>query len=322
MNPAVGNTLSFMDLSMYDPDTWEWEIDPATYEFVEGTGPSSQNPKVRFLASDIYSVELTVSNNTGSDSKMEFINVTDGNVLTVMISATSTEICVGESTVLSAVVTGGTGNYSYNWTSDPIGFTSSDPVVEVFPDVNTTYMLEVYDGNNVVSEDIQILVAEVPEITLENWPGQLCQNSEPVQLYALPEGGFFTGENVTAEGVFNPEEAETGWHLITYTFENEYGCEAMAQDSIYVDNCTGTDELSNLDAEIKVYPNPATDVINILSDYEINRLRIFNNQGQLIQTLEIRTDNFHMNVSSLREGLYFFIVETDEGIATKRVLVQ
>lgn len=322
MEPLVGDVVSFTDMSMYEPDTWNWVIDPATYEFVEGTGPSSQNPKVKFLEPGIYSVELTVTNSQGSDSKMEFINVEDGSILSVMISATETEICQGESAELTAVVYGGSGNYTYSWTSDPAGFTSSDPVVEVSPDVTTTYMLEVFDGNNTTSGDIEIMVGEITEITLENWPGQLCHDEPPLQLYAMPEGGVFSGEAVTPEGIFNPGEAMSGWNVITYSYLNAYGCESMAQDSLYVDNCTSTDEFNDLDAALRVYPNPATDVLNILSDVEMSTLRIFNSQGQLFQVIEIRTNEYQMNVSALREGLYFLIIEAAESKATRRVLVQ
>ncbi|MEE4257264.1 MAG: T9SS type A sorting domain-containing protein [Bacteroidales bacterium] len=322
IEPLVGEVVSFTDMSMYEPDSWNWVIDPATYEFVDGTGPSSQNPKVKFLASDIFSVELTVTNSQGSDSKMEFINVMDGGILSVMISATETVICEGISTELTAVVYGGSEYYTYSWTSDPAGFTSSEPVVEVSPDVTTTYMVEVYDGNSTASGDIEIMVSELTEIILENWPGQLCQDEPPVQLYAMPEGGIFSGEAVTPEGIFNPEQALSGWNVITYTYMNAYGCESMAQDSVYVDNCTSTDEFNDLNATLRVYPNPATDALNILSDVEMSTLRIFNNQGRLLQILEIRTNEYQMNVSGLGEGLYFFIIETAEGTATRRVLVQ
>ncbi|MFC2102287.1 T9SS type A sorting domain-containing protein [Bacteroidota bacterium] len=75
MNPATGDTVSMIDLSLNDPTIWNWMITPSTFEYVDGTGPASQNPKVRFLQEDAYSVELTVTNITGSDTKSDFLNV-------------------------------------------------------------------------------------------------------------------------------------------------------------------------------------------------------------------------------------------------------
>jgi len=47
----------------------------------------------------------------------------------------------------------------------------------------------------------------------------LCNQQEPsVQLTATPQGGVFSGDAVTTEGLFSPEEAPLGWNIITYTY--------------------------------------------------------------------------------------------------------
>jgi len=74
---CLSESLTLFDESKYSPESWNWEISPSTYVFVNGTSASSQNPEVQFLNEGIYSVTLTVANENGSDEWVEnnFISV-------------------------------------------------------------------------------------------------------------------------------------------------------------------------------------------------------------------------------------------------------
>ncbi|WP_423129211.1 T9SS type A sorting domain-containing protein [Gaoshiqia sp. Z1-71] len=65
---ACLNTPVYLtDLTKNNPTAWEWNIQPATFEFVEGTTKNSQHPVVSFTSEGSYSVSLLASNNNGSD---------------------------------------------------------------------------------------------------------------------------------------------------------------------------------------------------------------------------------------------------------------
>nr|NQU91103.1 T9SS type A sorting domain-containing protein [Bacteroidota bacterium] len=72
----------------------------------------------------------------------------------------------------------------------------------------------------------------------------------------------------------------------------------------------------------QVYPNPATDVVYIKSDFEISSIRVFNYAGQLVAEEMANNNMFSFNTSQFGAGLYFFQIETSEGIITKRIVVQ
>jgi len=76
--PYTSDTVSFTDLSTNAPTAWDWDIDPGTYTFVDGTDTNSQNPNVRFDAEGLYTVTLIASNAGGSDTetKTDYIDVT------------------------------------------------------------------------------------------------------------------------------------------------------------------------------------------------------------------------------------------------------
>jgi len=212
---------------------------------------------------------------------------------------------------LNAEVGGGTGNYSYTWTSDPAGFSSTEPSPLVYPLESVTYMVEVTDGNDAVEDEVSVIVYPVPVIELGSWPEYLCnQQQPPVQLTALPEGGIFSGSNVSPDGLFTPEEAPLGWNVITYTYTDENDCEATAQDSIFVDDCVGITGYKE-EITLSVYPNPARNVLHVQIE-GVNEadagLSLVNAMGKVVYKRNIAgriaTHKQAIDLSGLPKGLY------------------
>ena len=78
--PAISQTVTLNDMSVFGPTSWVWSFSPSTVTFVGGTNANSQNPLVQFTAIGQYSVTLTASNIYGSDAeaKTNYINVMPG----------------------------------------------------------------------------------------------------------------------------------------------------------------------------------------------------------------------------------------------------
>ena len=68
---STSDTITLIDRSENIPSGWKWSIYPNTYQFVNGTTDSSQNPQVVFSAKDQYTVTLTATNGYGTDTKTE-----------------------------------------------------------------------------------------------------------------------------------------------------------------------------------------------------------------------------------------------------------
>ncbi|MCX6257476.1 MAG: T9SS type A sorting domain-containing protein [Bacteroidia bacterium] len=73
----AGVPIQFTDLSLYNPDTWQWAVYPSSYSFTGGSSESSQNPVIIFNDYTTYSISLTVTNAYGSDTRIEenFVSV-------------------------------------------------------------------------------------------------------------------------------------------------------------------------------------------------------------------------------------------------------
>lgn len=89
----------------------------------------------------------------------------EGDALSVTIDPDAAQICPGESATLCAMPAGGTGNYTFSWTSQPAGFISGDSCITVSPAVTTTYQLVVFDGFSTVQASAQVVVLPVPSVT-------------------------------------------------------------------------------------------------------------------------------------------------------------
>jgi PKD repeat protein len=313
--PVVDEPVYFTDLTDNTPNAWEWQFTPGTILYTEGTGENSQNPVVQFLEPGLYTVQLTAENESGSNTEIKYDYIHAIEILTVVVSATPESVCYGGFVQLDAEVGGGTGNYTFLWTSNPAGFTSTEQNPLVNPEVSTTYTLQVGDGGNIANDEIFVNVYPLPIIELGNWPEYLCnQQQPPVQLTATPEGGEFSGNSVSPSGVFSPEEATLGWNVISYTYEDENTCVGMAQDSIFVDDCLGVEGYEN-EISFNIYPNPTHDILYV----EIDNLNITNAHisllnmvGQIIydKNVALQGSGFKtaINLKEQPKGMYILSV--------------
>jgi len=109
--------------------------------------------------------------------------------LSLNITPTGNSICLGDSMLLTAQALNGYGNYTYSWSSDPIGLSSNQASIWVKPTLNTTYSVIVGDGVDIVSgsKTITIFTDPQPSSVSNMLPTNNTQNlSPPVQLSWAP----------------------------------------------------------------------------------------------------------------------------------------
>ncbi|HOY32699.1 MAG TPA: CARDB domain-containing protein [Bacteroidales bacterium] len=88
--------------------------------------------------------------------------------LSANIMSTVNAICAGQSILLTAQAADGQGNYLYNWSSDPPGFSSAQSAVQVNPTINTVYSVEVRDDLDTVLVSKTITVYSTPPASVAN----------------------------------------------------------------------------------------------------------------------------------------------------------
>ena len=73
---------------------------------------------------------------------------------------------------------------------------------------------------------------------------------------------------------------------------------------------------------ISVYPNPATDLINIKSSSLIGSIIIYNQTGQIVATEKANDKHSQLNLSQYNPGIYLLRIETEKGVVSKRIIVE
>jgi len=75
-------------------------------------------------------------------------------------------------------------------------------------------------------------------------------------------------------------------------------------------------------AQTDIYPNPATNAVNISSDFTIKSVQVYNHAGQVIANEIVDANDYQFNTSEFNSGLYLFMIETTEGTITKRIIIE
>ncbi len=121
--------------------------------------------------------------------------------LELEIVASQTQICPGEQVQLSAIAGGGSGNYSYQWTSLPEGTSDTSSQILVTPEISTTYLLTLSDGQQTVQKSVSIQVNPIPAQYSITGTESYCANEEGVEI------GLNGSENgVTYQLILNDTE--------------------------------------------------------------------------------------------------------------------
>jgi hypothetical protein len=171
--------------------------------------PNLQNAQtVNLNSTTIFTLDVTnlASQCQNSDQVTVFIS---GGPLTANPVAIPSATCHGDSSHLYANPGGGSGNYSYSWTSIPPGLPPwssnlADPAVS--PDSSTTYNLVVNDGFNTATGSTFLTIHQLPTAAISGGD-TLCGegNSTPltVDLTGVPPWSFLYSDGLNTYTVAN-----------------------------------------------------------------------------------------------------------------------
>lgn len=113
------------------------------------------------------------------------------------------------------------------------------------------------------------------------------------------------------------------FHVAPY-FSGETGTYLLDM-TINRTSTVGIDEFAENIELIKVYPNPATEFVNIdLNEFsdKVNSINVLNVQGQQISSTKVTNEKtLKLPLQGLSEGVYFIQIQSAQGILTKKIIV-
>ena len=88
--------------------------------------------------------------------------------------------------------------------------------------------------------------------------------------------------------------------------------------NLYNTNSLTSENFNTNNLDVKLYPNPVRDILNIEIESDIQSIEIYNIQGQKV----LSSNQKQINVSDLAAGMYMIrIQDTDNNIATKKIVI-
>jgi len=331
-NPAcAGETVDFTDMSTGDIATWSW-----TFEGGTPSTSSEQNPSVVYDTPGLYDVELEIistDEQTSSTLMADYMNILD----TPAQAATPegpVSVCTDPASDYTSA--GADDATSYEWTLSPEFAGSID---ENGLEATVTWDVEFSGiatltitginacGEGTPSEELEILVgAANPIITGEEI---VCDFSTEIYEVDDNEGSTYTwevtgGEISEGQGTYiiTIDWNGEGDGAITVGEETIDGCSGSSEEfAVMIDDCTGIGE-NDLDKQITVHPNPATDAVVVEAKENISEVSVYTLSGKLILKNETINKRHAIDVSTIERGLYLLRITTGSGTISKKLIIR
>ncbi len=269
----------------------------------------------------------------------------DGYAVIAHPAAQPDTICSGSLATLFTMPDGGTNNYTFQWTSNPPGFTSSLANPEVSPSNTTVYTVTVNDGYNTANAVVTVIVNQPPQVNL------LPANDPRVEIISPTEIGICVFDTVNLDAGnpgsayfwsngSNDQTISIQTSGLSFDFQEfdvsvinpETGCIGTANIVAYFtfQNCSYGIEDNASYKGLLAYPNPSGDG---LFNFQIEGmegeilLEVFNSQGifffkQTISVAPENTFNSSLNLSQNTPGIYFLKLTYDGGTMLRKLIIQ
>ena len=304
LNPAPYNVLN--DLALCGGDTATFMVATgANYAYDWNNGSITET--AMYTAAGPVSVTVLDSNTMCSHTATA--NVVNGTSvdLPATLSSCATDV----------VIDAGAGFDIYNWST----FATSQTITAI---ANGTFSVTATDPYGCVSTDSTVVtINALPSVTIMGGMDTICVNHD---LMLDAGAGFSTYTWSTSgtsqnETVLGSSLTVSSNNIISVSIVDANGCAATDSISVYVDPCTGINDVE--DVMIKVYPNPSNGTLFIdLSNVSVNaRINVIDNLGKVVKSINSNgSELLEMNISSLERGLYFINITTTNTSKTVRII--
>lgn len=267
--------------------------------------------------STINSGTLLVNSNTMSGGGYDIQGTDMYGCIAPIVSATVTvlmpsaaisgpnTICTGNFYTLTA---SGADTYTWNNTG------ATTPSISISPNINTTYTLIGMDSQDNVScystTTLAITVYNSPNIAALSNRTLICQGDN-VSLSAVGAITYTWTNGATTHSGSTWQVSPQSTQIYTISGTNQYNCVDTKTLQVTVNPCNGIAKNNSEEAEISIYPNPVSSVINIVSADDNNNqtIEIFVCDilgNKVIQNSSLIINNTTtINVTELKSGVYF-----------------
>ena len=188
--------------------------------------------------------------------------------------------------------------------------------VEAHNVTNTSWLENTITWNNKPAAQAAVLAtANVNSTTNQYYEWDLTQLIDDLRTAGINSVTIklINTNSTNNQVIFNSKEAATNRPQLVVTDAGE-GARTMIVTK---------KENPAIEKEIKVFPNPATGILNVVNTSEAATIKLYDVNGRLVRQQQIigRTVQ-QVQVGHLKNGLYLLKIESTTGVITKKIVVQ
>ncbi len=230
----------------------------------------------------------------------------------ITILASDSVICIGEQTILTA-----SGAGTYTWNNGTNG-----AVLIVNPSQTTNYTVNGLLNGCSGTKQKQIVVHPNPNVSFDLSDSVTCAGGSLILGGGIPTGGLYLGLGVQ-NGIFSSSNIASGLYTIYYQYTDAFACSTLKSDFVLVDACLSVNTIKYTQNNIRVFPNPFHQIVNVQHDFGSKLiLKVYNSLGQMIWTENIENPETKLSTNHLLEGQYYFVISDQEKIIYRQYFLK
>ncbi len=194
------------------------------------------------------------------------------NIFSTSVAASPGQICSGDSSLVEALPYGGSGNYTFMWSSDPPGFSSTQQSIMVTPPDTTLYIVQTSDGITTRTDTAKVNVIFAPtafagnDTTVCSWLHELDLNGTATHYKSVAwgstgDGTFSNRYSIQTTYFPGPGDRNNGGtdiKLLAYALPPCTG-KVISSMHLTIDPCTSIPDPVVAEPTLRIIPNPARD---------------------------------------------------------------
>jgi len=175
--------------------------------------------------------------------------------------------------------------------------------------------LAYYYVDDVSVEEVEIAKAKNDTLIMQGDSAVIGLNNSEAALFSWQPTTGLSCTNCP-----NPKASPT--ITTTYTVTKTQ-CKSVTTDVITITvSPVGIDEVGMPNVELRILPNPASDVLNVTSRFDFEKVELLSITGQVLLSELVNSKSHQLQLQNFAEGIYFIRITYPNGLSTvKKVIV-
>ena len=289
---ATGGTGSY---------TYQWDND--------GTSDNDDTKDATDLAQGTYHVTV----DDGNCSATATANIQEDGAPTVTLTADNTSICEGETVELTAG-----GADTYTWTGEALDNTTGN-IVHGTPTTTGTYKVEGTKDGCTGNAEITITVNPLPVADFTYTQDGAVINFTNASTNADSYAWDYGDNNSSTEESPSHRYTANGDYTVILTATNSCGSDEAQQVITISGIGTGIDVITQ--DNIRIYPNPASETINIDLPLENVTIQLVSVDGRIVKVMNSNeASTVQMSVKELANGIYNLVLISNQNKVVVKIV--